>query len=213
MKTNPTATFLWLLAKVRCRTFQSRAVRWAILAFSLGAIVWPAQTRAQEVPRLQLFGGYSYTRFDSSTFGFAGGSNLNGWNAAVSGNIIRGFGATAELTGQYGNHMNLRDFAAGPQFLFPHGKMLFFAHALFGKGRTFVSEGGGVGDTQRAYLVGGGVDMPFRHHFDIRVVQGDYVRTELLGQNQNNFRVSAGVVYRWGEVKRTKHRAPTTQAP
>ena len=212
MKINPTSP-LWLLAQIRCCKFQFRAVRWGGLFLLLIVLVRPGQSAAQEVPRLQFFGGYSYTRFDSSTFGFAGGSNLNGWNVAVSGNLIRGLGATAELTGQYESRMNLRDFAVGPQFLVPRGKMLFFAHVLFGQGRTFISEGGGVGDTQRAYLLGGGVDMPFRRHFDIRLVQADYVRTELLQHNQNNFRVSAGVVYRWGEIKRTKHRAPTTQAP
>jgi hypothetical protein len=91
--------------------------------------------------------------------------------------------------------------------------MVFFAHALFGKGRTFVSQGYGAGDTQNAFLLGGGIDMPFRRRFDIRVIQADYVHTELLQQNQNNIRLSAGVVYRWGEVRRQKHRAPTTQAP
>lgn len=188
-------------------------MNWAAFIFLLSAIAGPVRCSAQEYSRVQIFGGYSYTRFDSSTFGFAGGSNLNGWNVAVSGNLIRGFGATAELSGQYGNHMNLRDFAVGPQFQFPHWKMMFFGHAMFGKGRTFISEGGGVGDTQRAYLAGGGVDMPFRSHFDIRLVQADFIRTELLQQNQNNIRVSAGVVYRWGSIRRIKHRPPNTQTP
>jgi hypothetical protein len=213
MKTNPTASSICVPAQVRRCKSQSKPFRWGVLVFFLSAIVGPAQSRAQTVGRIQVFGGYSYTRFDSSTFGFAGGSNLNGWNLAVSGNVIRNLGATAELSGQYGNHMNLRDFAVGPQVLFPHGKMLIFGHVLFGKGRTFVNEGGGVGDTQRAYLLGGGVDMPFHHHFDIRVIQADYVHTQLLGQNQNNYRVSAGVVYHWGEIRRTKHRPPSTQAP
>ena len=91
--------------------------------------------------------------------------------------------------------------------------MTFYAHILFGKGRTFVDQGFGAGDTQRAYLFGGGVDMPFRRHFDIRIVQADYIHTALLGQNQNNIRLSTGLVYRWGSVRRTKHRAPTTQTP
>jgi hypothetical protein len=212
MKINPTDFSLWPLVQLRRRKFQSNAVCW-VFQLMAGMALLTASAGAQEVPRLQFFGGYSYTRFDSSTFGFSSGTNLNGWNAAISGNLIRGLGATAELTGQYGYHMNLRDFAVGPQFLFPHGRMLYFAHLLVGKGRTFVNEGGGVGDTQRAYLLGGGVDMPFRRRFDIRLVQADYVRTELLGQTQDNFRVSVGLVYRWGEVKRTKHRAPTTQRP
>src|SRR5216683_551554 len=34
---------------------------------------------AQDMPRVQIFGGYSYTRFDSPSFGFANPSNLNGY--------------------------------------------------------------------------------------------------------------------------------------
>ena len=171
-----------------------------------------AQT-AQEVPRLQIFGGYSYLHFDSKTFGFASGSNLNGWNGSVAWNINRNFGGIAELSGQYNSQLNLRDFAVGPQFLLPRGNKIFFAHVLFGKGRTFINEGGGVGDTQRAYVAGGGVDFSFRHRLDIRVVQADFVRTELLEHTQDNFRISTGIVYRWGGIRRVKHRPPNTQAP
>jgi hypothetical protein len=213
MKINPTPASIWMRYPVRSRKPKSAAVRWAVLFFLASAIIWPGQSQAQEVPRLQLFGGYAYTRFESSTLGFAGGSNLNGWNTAVAWNLTPNFGGIAELTGQYGNHVNLRDFAAGPQFLLPHGKMVFFAHLLFGKGRTFVSQGVGAEDTQNAFLLGGGVDMSFRRHFDIRIIQADYVRTELLQGTQNNARLSAGVVYRWGEARRRKHRPPTTQAP
>jgi hypothetical protein len=212
MKINLTPTFLWLSAQVRRHPFQSKA-GYGLVLFCLAMFGGVVPSRAQTVPRVQLFGGYSYTRFDSSTFGFAGGSNLNGWNVAVSGNILRNLGATAELSGQYGNHLNLRDFAVGPQVLFPRGRFLIFGHLLIGKGRTFVSEGGGVGDTQRAYVAGGGMDMPFIHRFDIRIFQADYVRTGFLQQTQNNYRVSAGVVYHWGEIKRTRHRAPNTQTP
>lgn len=162
---------------------------------------------------MQVFGGYSYLHFDSKTFGFAGGSNLNGWNASVAWNINRNFGGVAELSGQYNSNLNLRDFAAGPQFLLPRGNKIFFAHVLFGKGRTFINEGGGVGDTQRAYVAGGGIDLSFRHRLDIRLVQADFIRTELLQQTQNNVRISTGIVYRWGGIRRTKHRPPNTQAP
>src|SRR5579863_8453241 len=55
----------------------------------------------EESPRVQAFGGYSYTRFDSATFGFPGGSNLNGWNVSVAGNLTRNIGGVAELSGQY----------------------------------------------------------------------------------------------------------------
>src|SRR6266568_3944959 len=86
---------------------------------------------AQQIPRVQVFGGYSYTRFDSPTLGFANPSNLNGFNISPAFNLAYGFGVKVELTGQYGSKVNLRDLTVGPQFLYPRGSMLFFADALF----------------------------------------------------------------------------------
>ena len=75
---------------------------------------------------MQVFGGYSYTRFDSPSFGFANPSGLNGYNFSPAYNLIWGFGVVAELSGQYGSNLNLRDIAVGPQFLYPRGKSIFF---------------------------------------------------------------------------------------
>ena len=85
---------------------------------------WPAG--AQDMPRVQVFGGYSYTRFDSPSFGFANPSGLNGYNFSPAFNLIRGFGVVAELSGQYGSNLNFRDIAVGPQFLYPKGKATIF---------------------------------------------------------------------------------------
>jgi hypothetical protein len=175
----------------------------SILAF--GSRPAPAQT----ISRLQLFGGYSYTRFDTRTFGFADKSNLNGWNASAAFNVLTYLGGVAEISGQYGPHVNFRDVAFGPQVLYPRWNLLFFGHGLFGKGRTFDSIGSGLGDTQRAYLFGGGVDMDVPHHdrFAIRV-QGDYIRSSLFNADQNNVRVSVGLVYHWHPFRR-RHRVPS----
>ena len=206
-------TLFGILDKVRRRKSRLNGACCSALGCVMASVVLSTCAMAQEVPRLQVFGGYSYLRFESKTFGFASGSNLNGWNASVAWNINRNFGGIAELSGQYNSQLNLRDFAAGPQFLLPQGNKIFFAHVLFGKGRTFINQGGGVGDTQRAYVAGGGIDLAFRHRLDIRVVQADFVRTELLQHTQDNFRISTGIVYRWGGIRRTKHRPPNTQPP
>jgi hypothetical protein len=167
---------------------------------------------AQEIPRVQLFGGYSYTRFDSPTLGFANPSNLSGFNIAPAFNVTYGFGVKAELTGQYGSKVNLRDLTVGPQFLHPRGKALFFAHALFGDSRNFVRVGTGEGDTARAIVLGGGVDLGISPRLAFRAVQVDYVRTTLFGTTQNNVRVSTGLVYRWHTIKRKGHK-PTLSSP
>src|SRR5947208_15317835 len=69
---------------------------------------------AQQIPRVQVFGGYSYTRFDSPTLGFANRSNLNGFNISPAFNFAYGFVVKVELPGQSVSKMNLHDLPADP---------------------------------------------------------------------------------------------------
>ncbi len=168
---------------------------------------------AQDVPRIEVFGGYSYLRFDSRSFGFAGGSNLNGYNLAPAFNIFHGLGVVGELSGQYGSHLNLRDVAVGPQVLYPRNNLIFFAHAMYGDARTFVSVGNGAGNTARLIEGGAGADLYYSPRLSFRVLQVDYLRTSLFHGTQNNFRISTGLVYHWGAIKGKKHKLPGKQAP
>jgi hypothetical protein len=158
---------------------------------------------AQEMPRVQVFGGYSYTRFDTPSFGFVHSTGLNGYTFSPAYNIIRGFGVVAELSGGYTTNRNLRDLAVGPQFLYPKGKLMFFGHLLFGDARSLVQAGPPQEDTARAVAVGGGIDYPISPRFALRAFQVDYLHTTLFNTTQNNFRVSTGLVYRWGSIKKT----------
>ena len=110
-----------------------------LLLLALGA-AWPSA--AQDMPRIQVFGGYSYTRYDTPSFGFSDTTGLNGYTFSPAYNLIRGFGVAAELSGQYKTGANLRDVAVGPQFLYARGNMLLFGRLLFGKARSLVQVGG-----------------------------------------------------------------------
>ena len=90
-----------------------------LLLLAIGA-AWPSA--AQDMPRIQVFGGYSYTRYDTPSFGFSDTTGLNGYTFSPAYNLIRGFGVAAELSGQYKTGANLRDIAVGPQFLYARGK-------------------------------------------------------------------------------------------
>jgi len=171
-------------------------------------IVASLPSAAQDVPRIEVFGGYSYLRFDSRSFGFAGSSNLNGYNLAPAFNVFHGFGVVGELSGQYGSHLNLRDVAVGPQILYPRNNLIFFAHVMYGDARTHVSVGNGPGDTARVIVAGAGADLHYSSRLSIRVVQVDYLRTSLFHGTQNNVRISTGLVYHWGEIKKKKHKMP-----
>jgi hypothetical protein len=191
--------------------------RWAalvcvcVIAFAFMAL--PAWAQNMDTPRIQVFGGYSYTRFDSKTFGYASDSGLNGGTLMVAGNLYRGFGGLAQASVSSGSGINLRDVLFGPQFLLPHGKFLFFAHGLFGRARSTVRAGTGQLDTQNAQAFGGGIDMNYRNHFAIRLIQVDYLRTQLFQHDQNNLQFSVGVVYQWGAIRRKGHRAPSIPTP
>jgi hypothetical protein len=114
---------------------------------------------AQEYPKAEVFGGYSYFRAD-------GGSDLHGWNASVSGNLNSWFGLVADFSGHYdssssrtelrfppfpgfpeipnfppvsilvNSNTSVYTFLAGPRFSYRKKERITpFAHALFGASR------------------------------------------------------------------------------
>lgn len=200
------------LLPLKDRAWRVRLLKVATSLCLLLAICAARPAAAQDTPRVQVFGGYSYTRFDSTSFGFSGPTGLHGWNFSPSFNLIRGFGVAAELTQQYGPKVDLRDIAVGPQFLYPRSKALFFAHVLFGNARSFVRVGNGEKDTDRIVALGGGMDFDISSRFAVRVFQVDYLRTSLFDEKQNNLRFSTGLVYHWGTIRRKGRRAPV-QSP
>jgi hypothetical protein len=78
-----------------------------------------------------------------------------------------------------------------------------FGDILFGKAETKVainqptrSEITSVG---RAIALGGGLEISLTHHISVRPIDADYVFSKTFGSSQNNIRISAGVVYRFGK--------------
>jgi opacity protein-like surface antigen len=166
---------------------------------------------AQEDHRVEVFGGYQYTRFV--------GDNFNGWNAAVTGNVNSWLGITGDFSGAYrpasepaGSITNVLigfhnySFLFGPTFSYNKGnKAKPFAHALFGVSRVSstakanANTGGtlSISDSGNAFAMalGGGVDLSVHKHIGIRLLQADYVLTHFDGATQNNARISTGLVF------------------
>lgn len=165
------------------------------LAAALVLMVLPVF--AQDAPKAELFGGYQYTRINPGS-GIPG-QNLNGWNAALTGNIGHTLGITADISGAYKTIAGISNkdhfFLFGPT-LASHSNESFtpFAHALFGVAH---SSGGGFSDNAFAMALGGGVDVKVASHVAIRLGQFDYLMTRFSSATQNNFRYSAGVVFRF----------------
>jgi len=175
-------------------------------------LLLPLATMAQDTPKAEVFGGYSYFRADGLG---APDENLNGWNGAATVNLNKWIGATADFSGHYGGptmggvkfHDNVHNFLFGPTFSYRQsGSLVPFAHVLIGASR-FSQEGIGS-DTGFAMAVGGGVDWKLRSNISLRVIQADYVLARIADvpgvpgsptDNANNVRISTGIVFNFGK--------------
>jgi opacity protein-like surface antigen len=165
-----------------------------------------AVASAQDAPKAEVFGGYSYLRLNPGS-GFSG-INLNGWNASVTGNFNSWFGIKADFSGQYGSpnigginvDTNVYSFLFGPQISARGDRATGFAHALFGASRAEGSSlGVSISDTGFGMALGGGFDYKLADSLAIRPAQVDYLLTRIGGSNQHNVRYSAGIVLRFGK--------------
>ncbi|MCI0486285.1 MAG: porin family protein [Blastocatellia bacterium] len=149
----------------------------------------PLVAAAQEYPKAEVFGGYSYFRGDLD-------ANFHGWNASVAGNLNKSFGVVGDFSGHYIDNFNLHLFQVGPKFTYRESERVHpYFQALFGGARLSSS---GFSDTAFALTVGGGVDVKVHKNVAIRVIDAGYVLLRNEGQSAHNGRISAGLVFRFG---------------
>ena len=151
-------------------------------------------------------GTFNFTRHFGVTADFSGNSKqLAGFSAL-------GFSA--------GTQQHMYNFLFGPTVTGYFGKSSVFGHALFGAAHSSLNAGvsvpilGGISaplDSSNAFAMafGGGVDIGISRHFAIRAAQVDFIRTNFntldsltgltngTSTNQNNFRYSGGVIWRF----------------
>jgi len=182
-----------------------RAVVFLFFVFSL-VMTASSLSVGQVAPRWEVFGGYSYRRLDSPTIGFAGWSNLNGFNAEGTVNVTTRLSVTADVSGQYGSQLTVYNFLIGPQYSLRRNKSKFFVHGLFGKAQNTVNittaTRNGFESVGRAIAAGGGYDLDLTPRFTLRAVQADYLRTQTFGVTQNDIRISTGLVFHFGHIGR-----------
>jgi len=174
-----------------------------LLVFSL-VILSSGLATAQEAPRFDVFGGFSYKRFDSKSIGYPDYSNLYGWNAEATGHINRRFSVVLDASGQYGSELSVYNFLIGPQYTLRRDRSRFFVRGFIGKAQNraniaqptrnyFESVG-------KAYGGGGGFDWDFSPRITIRVFQADYLNSSTFGASQGDIRVSTGLVFHFGHM-------------
>lgn len=149
---------------------------------------------AQDFPKSDIFGGYQYSRQNST--------NLNGWNASLTGNYNPWFGLTGDFSGAYESNGGISfrsyTYAFGPTVASRSNERFTpFAHALFGGfHQSADAAGSSLGSVNGfAMIFGGGVDAPLSPHFAVRVGQFDYMSFHASGGSSNIFRYSAGIVF------------------
>jgi hypothetical protein len=190
-----------------------------LLAFAFLLVFAPPALSAQEIPvHMELFGGYSYMRFDSSVLGFAHDSNLNGGNLSLSvphlfhSHKYHLLGVVADVSANYGSHLSVYNFLIGPQITVDKRGYTFFVHGLWGKSRErygiqeqFVP---GFSSLGRALAFGGGVQKQWHSNLAVRIVQADFISNNngfgvdtgfgVTQNTQNNLRISTGLVFQFG---------------
>lgn len=156
----------------------------------------------EDIPKAEVFGGYSWA-----------GGNFHGFDTSITGNVNKWFGVTANVSGHYGSErggvfeeqQHAVSFLFGPRFAIRKSKRVTpFVYALFGgvnykiklnaSGRTLAS----ASDTGFNMALGGGLDVKVNDHLAIRAFQIDYLRPNFFGESHNRGRLAFGVVLRFG---------------
>jgi len=175
--------------------------RWALL---LGVtLLFAGIAGAQERPAVEVFGGYSYLHLTVSGTSFT--ADANGGSGSVSFNPNSWLGLVGEFGGYNGGTSSINGtlytYLFGPKVAYRRGRFTPFVQALFGG--AHITAGSTINATSEnafATAVGGGLDWNATKFVGVRVVQADYLLTELndgFNNKQNSLRISAGVVFRF----------------
>ena len=186
-------------------TARRRAAIFLLAGSIFCAISAPVSAQSKsKIPAIDVFGGYSYLKFDAKTLGFADSLNLNGANVEVAlPDLYEGLGVALDFSGHYQTQLEEFNFMIGPEYTYEWKGIKLYGHGLFGRSRTRLRQPGTTqiepSNLSRAIAFGGGVDIPLTGRLSVRAIQADYLITSAFGDTQHNVRLSTGLVYRFGK--------------
>lgn len=160
---------------------------------------------AQDYPKGEVAGNYTYVRMNPG--GGAPGFNCQGGGGSVAANLNHYFGVVGEFSGckwtglPSGLSAHTLTYLFGPRVTYRgYGRLEPFGEALFGGAHIGGSASGFGSGSDNAFgmALGGGADYKWKPNVAIRIIQADYLYTKFGGTHQNNFRLQAGVVLRFG---------------
>jgi hypothetical protein len=186
-----------------------------LVHFALSVLFLLGIASAQNIPAVDVFGGYSGLDFQVPTSGLPTSQQrlkLNGWEFSAS---VFSFHHLA-LEGDFSDHwlnncggttLKCDDFSwgLGPRFTIGDRsrKLTGFVHGLIGQDTAdILGSGVTVSNTSMALAAGGGGDYWLFRHVGLQFGPVDYVFARHLNSfgaaNQSDFRVAGGIAFRFG---------------
>ena len=178
-----------------------------------GCMAWGQQAglEQKEPARFEL----AFT-FDSVLANVTTGNEfwMQGGAMQLQARLWRGLGVVADVGGLHtanvnntGTGLDMITAAFGPRYTWSpaHRRVALFGHVLAGEahGMNSIFPSGAVFNSSANSLaleIGGGVNLPLAHHLSLRAFDANWLRTQLPNATtnvQNNFRLGAGIVYRF----------------
>lgn len=159
--------------------------------------------------QIELYGGYSHLSLNGTPSNTP--SSSNGWQGGAYLHLLGPWGVEADYSNHYGVSPSLRfgdnpyyvprfTELYGPRFTLALPRIHPYVHALVGTvngtAQTFT---GRVSENAFGMAFGGGLNVRGTRHIWLRLVQVDYIRAQFTNNPQNDMRVSAGLVFRFGQ--------------
>lgn len=136
---------------------------------------------------------------------------LQGGSVQIYGRFRRGWGAVADVTALHTGNMNssgvgldLVTVTAGPRYTWTRNHFAVYGQLLLGEANGLnsifpSSNGVNLSDHSLALQLGGGINRTFSKRVAVRVIEVDWLRTQLPNSTtnvQNNLKLGAGIVFR-----------------
>ena len=190
--------------------------------FALAALFLLGIASAQNIPAIDVFGGFSYLSFDvpsnnAAVIPFSAQRlALKGWEFSGSVGLFQRVAVEGDLSGHSLSNcgftsLNCSNFSYMGGVRYNLGnrsrRITGFVHGLIGQDRMnfpaiSVPNPTSLSDTSVAFAAGGGVDYWVFRRVGIRLGPADFIYTHHLNNDgvpsQNSFRVSGGIVFRFG---------------
>lgn len=180
---------------------------WSELFFGYTLIHANAGSSSSSLAAARQLGG-AEAQGTSTSSSSSNSINIHGASFNIAGNLNSWIGIVADVGAgsidDSGLSGNVFTYMFGPRISYRHhDRFTPFGQVLVGGARLRVNvpSAGSSNTTLNAWAIalGGGLDVKLSEHFAIRAVQAEYLMTRFNSDRQNNARVSAGLVLRFGK--------------